>query len=180
MIDAAPEPCGLCRGRRTVTLAFSKPLATGAFQIGRIPSSPAIEQRTYPCPECSTPQNKIGLIGVAINATADTYGHVAHNEIFERKAADLIFEFIRKERLITFRWMGITRVVAELAVVSDSHEKLTEKYVGTRVQECVVRILSKAISDIRVWGSNYEGARGRIGKDKAVEFIHDAARDVLI
>ncbi len=172
--------CRLCRGKLTIQLPLACYMPISRFADGEITQIQQMETKVYPCPECSTPQNKIGIAAVTVQ------GSEMHNRIFGQKyretisqmAVDRLLEFIRSENLIGLSMNIDLSCTATLGVVTDSHDNLIERFVEDRVRAAVSAVVDMATEDIRTWGSNHEGNHGRIGKDDSIRFIVDASKRI--
>lgn len=172
------EPCGICRGRRVIDLIVHPPAISASFIAAEPPAKmPIYSKKTFPCPECSTPQNKIGIAAFTIQPD-DLSRFEKRTAAMSKRAADGLFEFLRSSNVVQFTMNPDFSITASLGVVTDEHQSLIEQFSAARVSAAVGAVTYKAISNIQNWDPNHEGAHGRIGKDAAVRFILDAVKEI--
>lgn len=180
------EPCYLCHGRREMTFAKAAPLR---FSLGEPQQAEAVFQReTYPCPACSTPQNKVAI---AVGRTRISNGLVKRFGSDEQaktqaahQCAQELMRFLVDEGILTPQVeqrtdSGDWFVKVELGVVTDRFQELRDSFVKNEVAEAVNRVADEAIKQIANWGSASRYTDWRIEKDVAHDFIRAAVKREL-
>lgn len=177
------ERCPLCRGLKEMTFALRCDPVVHQFSDRLIcPTGTTVERKTYPCPECSMPQNKIGIAEFRETfAVFDSRGDKRRAAIACELAAKGLLSFLIRQGAVMFEIKdgsqpGTKVVVATIAVVSEDHQNLVENFTASRAKAAVSEVTDDAIKNIRVWGSERSGEHGPINKDTAVGFIIDAAQ----
>lgn len=173
------EPCPLCHGRRTFEFAWHQPVSAMFVPADETPG-PTFKRKTYPCPECSTPQNKIGIARGAAHVIGDV-NNKANREHVASEATSALMDFILREGCVQIEFFerGGYRLeaTATLAVVTDNHKNLVEMFTKERIASAVEAVAVRAVSEINVWGRDLRSGH-LIEKHKAVEFITAAANAV--
>lgn len=179
------KQCPICDDLRTITL----PYVMRSYVVMGLPShveETEVQSKTYPCPECSTPQNKVAIAqGCAeISTGYSALAQKASEGLAAKKAVEQLVDFLIRENVFTFKVKrrndGLSIMcVAELGVVTDSFAGLRKSFVDTQVRDAVNAVTAKAITDIQVWGSESRYVDHKIEKRLAIEFVQAAAKKAI-
>lgn len=171
-----PKECPLCHGTRSKTFVLAPRQSLSRYPYTKeATQSQRIEQRTYPCPECSTPQNKVGIAMATVRVDLNTTDHEKHAAVL---AIEQLQAFILEQGLVTITRLADDTCRATIAVVTEDHKAMTDKFCANVASSAITEMMRKTLRNIRIWGMNHEGAHGRIAKDDCVRIIVDAANAI--
>lgn len=181
------DRCPVCLGSKTITLTHKR-LMPATFVAADIPKEgPRLSQKVYPCPECSTPANKIA-IAQGRSGVRQVMSNLARDRDVAKTAAghDAIaglLQFLRDQKIIDIQFHEKEfdiAATATIAVVTDDHANLIAGFTADRVKRAVETVTDQAVADIRIWGRNHVGEHGNIAKDDAVRFIINSAAQLVV